>query len=81
MTPKVLYQFKDQAGKPFQPANGTEGMTFTNAYCCNCKHGMPDGFCDITFASMDDDISDPDYPKEWKFNEEGWPTCTKFEAL
>ena len=79
MTPQVLYQFKDQAGKPFQPSNGTEGMVFMDAFCCKCKHGQPDGFCEITFASMDYKPDDPEYPDEWKFDKDGWPVCTKFE--
>ena len=77
--PKVLYQFKELAGKPFQPANGTEGMMFMDAFCCNCEHGMPDGFCEITLQSMDCDITDKEYPKEMIFSEQGWPVCTKFK--
>ena len=78
-TPKVLYKHKEQAGNPFQPSNGTEGMMFMDAFCCNCKHGMPDGFCEITLLSMGYSITDKEYPKEMIFNEEGWPVCTKYE--
>ena len=79
MTPKILYQFKEYAGKPFMPSNGTEGMIFYEAFCDNCifNHPDPDNEkqCDdVLMISM---IGEQ--PKEWIFNSEGYPTCTKWK--
>lgn len=77
----------DDPGKPYQPSNGTDGMCFTDAYCDRCEsdalyretdHG-PDG-CQILAASMLYTIGEPEYPKEWKYGDDGYPTCTAFEA-
>jgi len=85
-TPKVSIQLKQCAGKPYQPSNGTEGMMFTSAFCDRCIHdkyghtgNTNDEMCDIIASTMALDIKDEHYPKEWIYNEEGWPVCTKWQ--
>ena len=83
MIPKVLYQFKDRAGAPFQPSNGTEGIMFCEKFCDQCLncHPNPDKNpqCDILMLTMCFYPTDKEYPKEWIFNEEGWPVCTAWQ--
>lgn len=80
--PKVLYQFPELAGKPFRPSNGTEGMIFEEHFCSQCIHQNPDPTkgknCDTACAAFCFDLKDKDYPKEWIYDSEGWPICTKW---
>lgn len=69
--------------KKYCPSNGTEGMWFTGKFCDNCIHDNPDynakaPRCEILTLTMILDVTDKDYPKEWIYNEENKPTCTKF---
>lgn len=84
--PKVLYQLPKSAGKPFRPSNGTEGMIFMDAFCMRCIHEKfshtldhADKKCDILSKSMLHELGDVEYPKEWIYNEEGWPVCTAWK--
>lgn len=81
--PKVLYCHPDQAGESFQPSNGTDGMMFTDEFCCNCIHQHPDPDhekqCMILMRTLVYYTTDPQYPKEWRFNAEGWPVCTAWQ--
>lgn len=52
--------------RKYRPSNGTEGMIFM------------DKFCDIISNTMAYDINDPEYPKEWIYNEKNEPVCTKW---
>lgn len=69
--------------KPYQPSNGTEGMWFTDKYCMNCIHENPDPDkepkCSILSNSMAFSIGDPEYPKEWVFDENNCPKCLAFK--
>jgi hypothetical protein len=85
--PKVLSQFPESAGETFMPSNGTEGEMFNCAFCERCihekwTHTQKDGDkkCDILSRSFIHwyEPNHPDYPKEWKYNEEGWPVCTEW---
>ena len=83
--PKILYKFPQSAGKPFRPSNGTEGMIFTEHFCENCmfekfmhSQNDDDATCEIFTATMVFDVNDKEYPKEWVYDEEGWPVCTKW---
>lgn len=80
--------FKQNAGKPYRPANGTEGDFFYGAYCRDCireraLRADPEGFglgCPIAGRSFFIcDVNDPAYPKEWIYGADGQPTCTAFE--
>ena len=70
--------------KPYRPSNGTEGMYFTSEFCENCIHDNPDynaksPRCEILTLTMCLSANDPDYPKEWIYNDNNEPTCTKFQ--
>lgn len=81
---------KASAGKPFRPANGTEGEMFFDGYCRNCARdkAMSEGKavedcdddekCDLIALSMAFDETDPRYPKAWVYGKDGQPTCTAF---
>ena len=68
--------------KPYKPSNGTEGEYFMSEHCYQCIHDNPDPDknpkCELLLASMCFDMNEKGYPKEWCYNEEGRPTCTKF---
>jgi hypothetical protein len=87
-TPEVLNRFPDYAGKPFYPSNGMEGMIFMEAFCEQCIHerwihcqeeDRDEDKCKILSASMINQPGDPEYPKEWVYNEKGWPVCTAWK--
>jgi hypothetical protein len=70
-------------GKPYQPSNGTEGMSFEEDFCANCihekfyhtqKHG--DKQCDIFNRAILWNPSDKEYPNEWQYDESDNPVCT-----
>jgi len=69
----------NQSGKPYRPANGTEGDMFQESYCDKCSKYSPEEGCDILLNTMVYEIGDSDYPKEWKFDENGHPTCTAYQ--
>jgi len=78
---------KEAAGKPYMPSNGSEGEAFHGMWCEKCERDKvmngsasmddawhnPDLYCSILSQSFAVD----ELP-EWKFNAEGWPTCTAF---
>ena len=96
MTDRKLYRQEDAekffsklAGKPYRPSNGSEGELFYDAWCSGCKRdadfkvnliGPPDG-CLIIANTMAYRETDPNYPKEWVYGEDGQPKCTAFEAV
>lgn len=69
--------------RKYRPSNGTEGMAFEESYCMQCFHcdPNPEGKkqCKILLAVMCYDTKDPEYPKEWIYDENNKPTCTKFK--
>lgn len=66
--------------KKYRPSNGTEGMRFTEHFCDRCKNQHPDPNsskqCMILCKTMCYDLNDKEYPEEWTYDEEGFPTCT-----
>ena len=75
----------EAAGDPYRPSNGTEGELFKIQFCERCRlntfdHDTGQGGCEIELHTMCFDVDDPAYPKEWKFDESGRPTCTAFES-
>jgi hypothetical protein len=79
--------FSGSAGKPYQPANGSEGEMFMRLWCADCQRDAafradPDSAdgCPIIADTMCHSADDPDYPPEWKYSERGQPVCTAFEA-
>jgi hypothetical protein len=72
-------KFPEQAGQSYQPSNGTEGEYFMEDFCYQCLHDQdPDKGCVLIMLSIFRKPGDPDYPKEWIYNQDGEPTCTKF---
>lgn len=73
----------ENAGTPYCPSNGSEGMWFTDKYCMNCFHCDPDPEgekqCEILMRSMMYHINEPEFPKEWIYNEEGKPSCSAYK--
>lgn len=72
---------QQRAGKPWLPANGSEFDGFYEGYCERCKHESEDIVCEVIKLSMFHEIGEPEYPKEWIYSSDGWPTCTKFEEV
>lgn len=69
--------------KKYRPSNSTEGMIFCSQFCDHClyDHPIPDEhpICDILTMTYFLDESDPEYPSEWTYDEDGNPTCTKYK--
>lgn len=68
------------AGELYQPSNGCEGEMFMERFCYRCKKETPDSPCEIIALSMCYEPKDEEYPRAWKYDGEGCPTCTEFEA-
>lgn len=71
--------------KLYRPSNGTEGECFICRFCENCIHGKyehthkdEDNPCDILSASLAFDTSDPNYPKQWIYDDDNKPICTEW---
>jgi len=67
--------------RKYKPSNGTDGMIFQDKFCDRCKFRTEEilGDCEIDLMAMSFEINDPKYPKEWIYDKNGNPTCTKFE--
>lgn len=69
--------------KLYRPSNGSEGMYFTAEFCERCVHDKftennPEDGCPQLAASLAFGVKDPEYPREWIYDDEGHGTCTKF---
>lgn len=68
--------------KLYRPSNGTEGDMFMDNFCYQCIHENPkengSPKCEIITLVMCYDTKDKEYPKEWCYDENEKPTCTKF---
>lgn len=70
--------------KKYRPSNGSEGCWFTGEFCDRCQKDADyrnnDGdSCQILCNTMVYDLTDPEYPDEWIYDEDGNPVCTAFE--
>ncbi len=73
--------YRDEAGKPYRPANGCEGDAFEDAFCLRCVRLTDEG-CPISDAAFWHEIGDECYPVEWMYAWDGsGPTCTRFEPV
>lgn len=70
--------YPGNAGQPYRPSNGSEGDIFQETFCYRC-HNSP--ICPIPNMTRAVDVDHKDYPKEWKFDSDGKPTCTAFENV
>jgi hypothetical protein len=63
--------------KLYRPANGTEGMIFEAHFCDRCVHDENQD-CDIHNRALVYGENEPEYPREWQYDEDGDPVCIKF---
>lgn len=70
-------------GEKYRPSNGTEGEAFTSTYCMNCFHCDPnpegEKQCEIMMRTFLYYTNDPEYPKEWIYDENNNPICTAWK--
>lgn len=72
--------------RPYRPSNGCEGFDFMARFCDRCERDRryretqdgADG-CRIVADTFVYAATDPRYPKEWIYDEAGYPVCTAFE--
>lgn len=73
------------AGRPYRPSNGTEGEIFESMWCDHCERDRAfredmtkaDG-CPILADVQIMEVGDPEYPKQWRRDENGVPECSGF---
>lgn len=70
---------KDPEVKLYRPANGTEGIIFTEKFCDHCALYNEEDGCEILEMTLFFELDDDKYPPEWQYGEDGMPKCTKFE--
>lgn len=80
------------SAKQYRPSNGTEGFCFIEQWCATCARDAvsngsktfeecADGdLCQILADTFAYDIGDPEYPKDWVYDEQGRPTCSAWVA-
>lgn len=66
------------SNKLYRPSNGTEGMIFMEKFCDKCKKNNTGDGCKILADSLCFEVNEPEYPKEWVYDENNKPTCTSF---
>ena len=71
----------------YRPSCGTEGEDFRERFCYQCLHerwihrqkeDRDEDKCKIMTNTMLFDTNEPEYPREWTYDEKGSPTCTAF---
>ncbi len=76
----------DQERIAYRPSCGSEGADFMQRWCGKCaldrafQQGEGDS-CDIAAATMAFDITDPEYPDEWRKDGPAGARCTAFQAI
>lgn len=73
--------FKGTPHELYQPSNGTEGAIFMGEFCDRCLNQPEDlnEGCEILGRTFFLNTKDKNYPREWRYTDEGEPTCTAFE--
>lgn len=64
--------------RPFKPADGAEAQAFEKVWCENCAKHNRARICPILFAASVNDPTDPAFPDQWRFGDDG-PECTTYE--
>lgn len=82
----VTLRYKGTPGEAYRPSNGTEGAMFEEIWCLRCKKDQDwqeheKDSCPILLRALKCWSDDPDYPKEWAYQEDGAPCCTAFEEI
>ncbi|MFB0875493.1 MULTISPECIES: hypothetical protein [unclassified Sphingobium] len=65
--------------RAYRPSCGSEGADFMARWCGLCAHD-DDGRCHIALDTMIYQVTDAEYPAEWRTNSASGPHCTAFEA-
>ena len=65
--------------KRYQPSNGTEGDIFYGHFCAHCTREAGNRECMIYLKTMFHKVTDKEYPREWRYDENGNPMCTAFK--
>jgi hypothetical protein len=71
-----LVSFPELAGKPYRPANTTEGEIFENFFCNRCIRNVHN--CKIQLAGLFFSKNEREFPQQWTHTVAGQPTCTDF---
>lgn len=61
----------------WQPSNGTIGAIFIADWCGTCARDIEEN-CDICSRTMIFNITAPEYPKEWRYDNNGNLICTAY---
>ncbi|WP_430391109.1 hypothetical protein [Dyella sp. 20L07] len=61
----------------YRPSNGTEGASFICSWCDICERDKNQD-CEILDRTMAYRLNEPEYPREWRFDDLGQPQCTAF---
>ena len=61
--------------RKYRPSNGTEGEWFMEEWCGRCQIK---GICKIWPQTFLYHITDPEYPSQWIYDENGAPICVSF---
>lgn len=75
---------KENAGKPYRPANGTEGDCFFEGECLGCIHQTDlnqNHICETESLSFWASKDDPLYPIELQYGPDGQPCCKRKTVL
>jgi len=85
---------KMKPGEKYRPSNGSEGEAFMESWCAYCvrdkewngtlpagKEATDEDWCEIIGRTFAHDVSEPEYPIEWQYGEDGQPKCTAFVPL
>ncbi|HKY80846.1 MAG TPA: hypothetical protein VJM09_05170 [Sphingobium sp.] len=66
--------------RAYRPANGSEGADFLARWCSRCTRD-DDGRCWIALETMTFQVTDVEYPVEWRTDSVHGPRCTAFAAI
>ena len=69
------------AGKPYCPGNGTEGIAFEDAFCTNCIYYKDDDCPILMQAHIVGSVKAPEFPNQWVYDDEGTPSCRMFSEI
>lgn len=76
----VSHETSHEPHRAYRPSNMTEASIFAADFCFRCRHprGRILDMCPIAADAFAFDAADPEYPREWTYDEGGEATCTAF---
>lgn len=66
--------------RAYRPACGSEGADFMTRWCSRCCRDEQ-SICTIAADTMVYQITDEEYPPEWRTDSVHGPRCTAFDAI